>query len=220
MIRLAGILDAAVLAAIEEALADDLLFADGSETAAGLAKSGKYNLQARHNHPSVSGVIKKIEAVLLNHALFRSAAIPKSIPRILISRYEPGMAYRTHVDNPLIEGQRADLSFTLFISPPDHYKGGELVIDGVGGEEPVKLAAGSLILYPATTLHRVEKVTGGIRLAAIGWVRSYIRSDEQREILFGLDAALGALKTAEAKTETRRQILNIRNKLLHMWTED
>jgi PKHD-type hydroxylase len=131
-------------------------------------------------------VLRKVEQALLHHEVFVAAARPKRLVRLLISRYEPGMTYGTHVDDALMDGVRPDLSFTLFLSDPATYEGGALVIEDTYGERMVKLPAGELILYPSTTLHRVDPVTSGVRLAAVGWVRSYVRDPEHREILFDL----------------------------------
>jgi PKHD-type hydroxylase len=118
----------------------------------------------------------------------------------LFSRYQPGHAYGPHVDDALMEGLRTDAAFTLFLSAPAAYDGGELVIETSAGEEGFKLAAGSLVSYPASTLHRVAPVVSGERLAAVGWVRSYIRDPGHRELLFDLETARRALFDREGKT--------------------
>jgi PKHD-type hydroxylase len=117
-------------------------------------------------------------------------------------------------------GIRTDLSFTLFLSDPDSYDGGALVIDGSDGENEVKLPAGSLVLYPTTTLHRVQEVTRGERLAVVGWVRSFIRNAEDREILFDLENVIASLRSNNADRALLDHILKIRANLLRKWVED
>jgi PKHD-type hydroxylase len=108
----------------------------------------------------------------------------------------------------------------LFLSAPESYGGGELVVEGNDGETAVKLPAGSLVLYPTTSLHRVNPVTRGERLAVVGWVRSYIRSPEQRETLFDLDSVVAALREAHVERATLDRLFKVRANLLRMWAED
>ena len=138
----------------------------------------------------------------------------------LFSRYQPGHAYGAHVDDALMGGVRSDLAFTLFLSEPDSYDGGELVIDSTAGEEGFKLAPGSVITYPATTLHRVAPVTRGERLAAAGWVRSYIRDAGRRELLFDLDTARRRIFDREGKTAEGDLLAKCAANLLRQWCED
>jgi PKHD-type hydroxylase len=148
------------------------------------------------------------------------AARPKAIVRLLISRYEPGMAYGTHVDDALMGGMRTDLSFTLFLCEPESYEGGALVMDDAYGEREVRLPAGELILYASTALHRVEPVTSGVRLAAVGWVRSFVRDSSRREVLFDLETALRGVHETAGKTPLFDLLAKTRTNLLRMWAED
>jgi PKHD-type hydroxylase len=192
--------------------------ASGKTTAGWYAKDVKHNDQASGS--VASDVMEQAKSALMGNALFLSAARPKTFVRTLISRYRPGMHYGTHVDDALMDGIRTDLSFTLFLASPDSYDGGELVIESADGETDVKLEAGSMVLYPTTSLHRVNAVTTGERLAIVGWVRSFIRSSEQRETLFDLDQVIAKLKSTNADRTLMNPVMKVRNTLVRMWAED
>jgi PKHD-type hydroxylase len=217
--RIAGILDGPSLEAVQSALDDPGLFEDGRRTAGWHAREVKRNLQATRGGLA-SGVLRKIEQALLAHEVLQAAARPKRLVRLLISRYEPGMTYGTHVDDAMIDGVRTDLSFTLFLSDPASYEGGALVVEDSYGERAIKLPAGELILYPSTALHRVEPVTAGVRLAAVGWLRSYVRDAECREILFDLETALRQIHTQQGKSPVFDTLVKTRTNLLRRWAED
>jgi PKHD-type hydroxylase len=207
------------LKALQRTLSDPGLFADGSSTAAGLAKSVKANQQGSDSRVEIKGATRMIEAALRKHPVFQAAAMPKNIARILISRYEAGMEYGAHVDEAIIAGVRTDLSFTLFLSPPESYQGGALVLSKASGDETYKLPAGAAVVYPSTTLHHVERVTEGTRLAAVGWVQSRVRSAEQREILFDLHVALARLPRTPESLEARQYLLKTHGNLMRMWMD-
>jgi PKHD-type hydroxylase len=213
-----NILSEAEASAICEALANDAVFADGRGTAGFHAKLVKKNEQA--TGAKSEAVVKKIETALNQHPVFHAAALPRDFVRLLVSRYRPGMRYGTHVDDALIDGKRTDLSFTLFLSDPSSYEGGALVIEGNDGEQEFKLPIGSLVLYPSTALHRVEEVTSGERLAAVGWVRSFIRDQGQREILFDLENTIASLRVAEAERAVLDRLFKVRANLMRMWVDD
>jgi PKHD-type hydroxylase len=161
-----------------------------------------------------------IEMRLAEHAVFALAIRPKTILGPLFSRYEPGHAYGAHVDDALMGGVRADVSFTLFLSAPDSYDGGELIIDSAAGEDAFKLAPGSILTYPSTTLHRVAPVTRGHRMAAVGWVRSFVRDPARRELLFDLETARRRLFEREGKTPDGDLLAKCTANLLRLWCED
>ena len=138
----------------------------------------------------------------------------------MISRYKPGKQYGTHVDDALMRGLRTDISFTLFLSEPETYEGGALVVESAAGEQEFRLAAGAMIVYPSTELHRVESVKKGERLAAVGWARSFIRSSEQREILFDLENARRNIFDLHGKTLAFDQVSKCSANLLRMWADD
>ena len=193
-------------------------FEDGARTAGRIARTVKRNEQASPKGLAAD-FTALVEKRLMKNEVFLAAARPRDFIRILLSRYREGMAYGLHSDDAFMDGKRVDLSFTLFLAEPDTYEGGELVVEEPAGERFVKLSAGSLVLYPSTTLHRVAEVTKGERRAAVGWVRSLIRGAEERETLF--DVAL-ALRQAEAAGNRALidRLLKIQGSLLRRWGSD
>ena len=199
-------------------------FVDGKLTAGWHARLVKNNTQVQDDG---SGFLPKLQTLVHSaidrHPLFQMAARPKVIRSPLFSRYEPGMSYGTHVDNSLMgigaNRMRSDLSLTLFLSIPETYTGGELVIESTHGEQVFKLPAGSMIVYPSSTLHRVEAVTSGIRLAAVTWVQSLVRDAGDREILFDLDTARQLLFEKSGKTSEFDLISKSHANLLRKWAE-
>jgi PKHD-type hydroxylase len=195
-------------------------FADGRATAGWHAKLVKKNLQASASDQKVVKLREALAEKILANPLFRLAARPKALTPLILSRYEPGMEYGSHVDDALMNGMRTDVSFTLFLSDPDTYDGGALVIETTGGEEDVKLPAGSMVAYASTTLHRVAPVSRGARLAAVGWARSFIRDPARREMLFDLDTARQSLFRQHGKTAEFDLLSKTSANLLRMWAED
>lgn len=193
-------------------------FEDGRKTAGWHARDVKHNEQAKGN--VASSILEFAEGRLLANPVFKAAANPKRFVRLLVSRYRPGMAYGTHVDDALMGGVRTDLSFTLFLSDPEAYDGGALVVEGNDGETDVKLPAGSLVLYPTTTLHRVEEVTRGERIAIVGWVRSFIRAHDDREILFDLENVIADLRGSGIDRAILNRLFKVRANLIRKWAED
>jgi PKHD-type hydroxylase len=195
-------------------------FIDGIATAGFAARAVKENRQADAGDRSLETVRKLIAERILAHDVFRLAVRPKALSTLVFSRYESGMHYGTHVDEPLMEGMRTDVSFTLFLSQPESYQGGELVIEGPAGEESFKLEAGALVAYPATSLHRVTAVRQGVRLAAAGWARSFVRDPARRELLFDLETARHQMFGREGKTAEFDLISRSLANLLRMWADD
>lgn len=202
-----------VLAALKTAR-----FEDGRATAGFAARLVKTNQQAAGR--SLDAIRRLIAERILAHEVFRLAVRPKSLSPILLSRYEKGMHYGSHVDDALMDGMRTDVAFTLFLSDPKSYAGGELIVDSAAGEDAVKLPAGSMVAYPATTLHRVADVTRGVRLAAVGWARSYVRDPARRELLFDLDTARRQMFAHGGKTAEFDLISKSFANLMRMWVED
>lgn len=217
---IADILTAAEAADLVAAL-DAVPFGDGRETAGWNARTVKRNLQALKTGPAAD-TAAMVEAALRRNALFMSATLPRRIAPVLFSRYEPGMTYGTHLDDALVGEEpklRTDISLTLFLSPPDACDGGELVVESTAGEESWKLAAGSAVVYAASTLHRVEPVTRGARLAAVTWVESLVRDAAKREILFDLDNARRAIFAGAGKTREFDLVSKSHANLLRRWAE-
>jgi PKHD-type hydroxylase len=218
ILTISEVLSAADVAALRKGLGA-AAFAPGAETAGWAAGLVKSNLQAVDS-PEVEAMRTLVQSRLLAHPVFALACRPKTIVGPLFSRYEPGHAYGSHADNALIGGIRTDVSFTLFLSDPASYDGGELVIDTPSGEEAFKLAPGCIVTYPATTLHRVMPVTRGERLGAAGWVRSYVRDAAQRELLFDLETARRRLFEREGKTAEGDLLAKCTANLVRMWCDD
>lgn len=214
-----GLLDGPTVAAVREQLQDAALFGPGADTAAGSARQVKHNLQGKAGNADIKGVTGLLQRAIMEHPVFRAAARPNQLARLLISRYEPGMGYGSHIDAPRIDGIRTDVSFTLFLAEPEDYTGGELVLESGAGEDSIKLPAGSLVCYPSSFLHRVEPVTEGTRLVAVGWVRSEVRSAEQRGLLFALDSALARLAEKPGDSGALAELANIRANLQRMWID-
>lgn len=218
MLCIDGVLAPDEAAAYVQALATSR-FRDGRTSAGYHAATVKANLQAEPDDPAATALKTVTVERLRTHALFQLAARPKRLSSLIVSRYDPGMAYGAHVDDALMGDLRTDLAFTLFLCPPESYDGGALVIDGSAGEHSVKLSAGALVLYPATTLHRVEPVTRGQRLAVVGWVESRIRGSAEREILFDLDTARAALYDRDGKSAIFDLLSKSSANLLRLWAQ-
>jgi PKHD-type hydroxylase len=197
-------------------------FVDGKATAGWHAKLVKHNTQAQADAPPVVAARKVINAALKRNAVFQMAVRPKAIRPLLFNRYEQGMSYGAHIDNALMGDRdllRSDVSLTLFLSSPGTYAGGELVIEDTQGEQAYKLEAGAMMIYPSSTLHRVEPVTSGVRLAAVTWIQSLVRDAGDREILFDLDTARQAIFQQHGKTREFDLISKSHANLLRKWAE-
>lgn len=195
-----------------------LSFDDGKKTAGRHAREVKANDQAAAS-PERDAILSRVERALRDNPVFRSAARPKALSPLILSRYRVGQTYGLHVDDALMGGLRTDLSFTLFLADPNSYDGGALIIEDPLEARAIKLAAGDLILYPSTSLHHVQEVTRGERLAVVGWVQSLIRQGERREMLFDLDQAVEAVFARDGKTALFDTLAKTRSNLLRMWAE-
>ncbi len=196
-------------------------FVDGKLTAGWQARLVKHNTQLPRESPALAIVRELINTALQRHNLFQIATRPKLVRPVTISRYEVGMSYGTHTDNAVMQEplMRSDISMTLFLSDPDTYTGGELVIESTQGETAFKLPAGAAVIYPSSTLHRVETVTAGIRLAAVTWIQSLVRDPNQREILFDLDTVRQSLFEASGQSTILDLVSKTQANLLRQWVE-
>ncbi|MQT76776.1 Fe2+-dependent dioxygenase [Pseudomonas helleri] len=198
---------------------------DGKVTAGQRSARDKFNRQL--NEDSALGVLfgQRILARLSENALFMSAALPKRIYPPLFNRYSGGEAFGFHIDNAIrgIKGVRervrTDLSATLFLTDPQTYDGGELVIRDTFGERSVKLPAGHLVLYPGTSVHKVNPVTRGERVAAFFWIESLVREDSQRSLLLDMDVAIQRLSAQQADDESLLQLSGVYHNLLRRWSD-
>lgn len=198
---------------------------DGRTTAGHLAARVKSNLQLPVDSPLAQKMGTLILDKLSRNPLYLSAALPLRVLPPRFNRYEGGGTYGNHIDNALfvIPGTaikvRTDVSTTVFFSDPDEYEGGELVVEDTFGHQSVKLAAGDAILYPGTSLHRVNPVTQGTRYASFFWTQSLVQSDEQRRLLFDLDQSIQQL-TADCPDNPRLSALSgTYHNLLRMWSQ-
>ena len=193
----------------------------GKRTAGAAARGVKENLQANGADPKVQALERFVVEALRRHPLFEIAARPARLTRLLFSRYEPGMTYGAHTDDALMGGGddklRTDLAFTLFLADRESYEGGALVIESALGEQEIKLDAGDAILYPAGSIHYVAPVTSGMRLAAVGWVQSFIADAAQRELLFDLSVTRSRLAQAGIARDDLMPLDKSISNLLRMW---
>jgi PKHD-type hydroxylase len=196
----------------------DMRFEDGRATAGWSARLVKDNEQAREG-ATLALLRDRVGQAIRGHDVFSLAVRPKAMTPLIFARYGAGRHYGSHVDNPIIEGVRTDVSFTLFLAEQDTYDGGELVIETTAGEEDVKLPAGHLVLYPATTLHRVAPVTRGERMVAVGWAQSYIRDAAKRELLFDLETARRRLFEQSGKSPEFDLLAKSGANLFRMWAD-
>lgn len=198
LIEIEGLIDRETVRAMRAAL-DQAPWADGKVTAGYQSALAKNNQQLPQDSPQAALLGAQITAALGKSLLFQSAALPRAIFPPLFNRYGEGHTFGTHVDNawrPLPGGGhlRTDLSATLFLSDPDEYEGGELLIEDGHDGKRVKLPAGHLFLYPATTLHQVTPVTRGARVASFFWIESFVPDAGNRDILFDMDIAIQSLR--------------------------
>lgn len=219
-----GVLDAEQLQSFRSALtqAD---WVDGRLTAGYQSCRVKNNQQLVPGDPTAERLGAVILSQLTRTPLFISAALPLKVVPPLFNRYGDGQTYGNHVDGAIrpVEGSservRTDLSATLFLNPPEDYDGGELVIEDSFGAHRVKLPAGDMVLYPGSSLHRVEPVTRGARLASFFWIQSMIRADDHRRMLFDLDTAIQQLAQAVPDHQAVLRITSVYHNLLRGWAE-
>jgi PKHD-type hydroxylase len=219
MICIGNVLERNEVAEIRSRI-EALEFVDGRSTAGWAARLVKDNEQADPDDSQLAQLRGCMEERILENELFQLAVRPKTLTPLMISRYKPGKKYGTHVDDALMCGMRTDVSFTLFLAEPETYEGGALVIETAAGEQAFRLAAGSMIVYPSNTLHRVSPVESGERMAAVGWARSFVRSPERREILFDLETARREVFETQGKSSIFDQLSKCSANLLRMWADD
>ena len=197
---------------------------DGKVTAGHQSAQAKQNRQLPEQSEAAISAGSKILRALQANGLFMSAALPQRVFPPLFNRYEGGEHFHNHVDNAIrslpMGGQiRTDLSATLFLVEPDEYEGGELLVDDTYGAHSVKLAAGSMVLYPSTSLHRVTPVTSGSRICSFFWIQSMIRDDGQRTLLFDLDMSIHKLRQISGDNDIVVTQTGIYHNLLRRWAE-
>lgn len=223
LITITGLLSPEEVTAVRAKL-DVAHWQDGGATAGGYARRVKANQQLPDNAEPALSLSPQLLARIRSHPLFVSAALPRKVLPPRFNRYAGGGTYGAHIDSALMrmpDGDamiRADLSATLFLSDPAEYEGGELEIESSFGAQAVKLNAGDLVLYPASSLHRVTPVTSGARIAAFCWIESLVRDDGERELLFDLDQSIQRLTAEHGEGEELQRLAGIYHNLLRRWT--
>jgi PKHD-type hydroxylase len=198
---------------------------DGKVTAGYQAQSVKANMQLPEGHPTAAKLGEMVLAALARSPLFMSAALPLKVFPPMFNRYTGGGHFGTHVDTAIramaTTGQRirTDLSATLFFSTPDEYDGGELILEDTYGVQKVKLPAGHMVLYPASSLHRVTPVTRGARVASFFWIQSMIRTDADRALLYDLDTSIQRLAKELPGSAVGVHLTGVYHNLLRRWAE-
>lgn len=206
-----------VMAMVEQLQANQDDWRAGAETAGWHARTVKSNHQLDRSSALHQQLAAVVEQHLHSHPLVQAAAFPRRIHGILFSRSGVGEGYGRHVDNAWMTGGRSDLSFTIWLSDPSGYEGGDLTLETGDGERSFRLPAGHCLVYPSTLLHYVEPVESGQRLVAVGWIESRIRQADQRELLFELDTARRALFERSGKDDVFDLITKSYTNLLRHW---
>jgi len=224
LLHIPNVLTAEQVAQFRSAL-DQANWEDGRKTAGHQAAKVKSNLQLTEDHP----VAKQLGAVILNtlaaNQMFRAAALPLKIFPPLFNCYRDGGQFGMHVDTALRYTSqpphrvRTDISATLFLAGPEEYDGGELVVEDTYGTHAAKLPAGHLLLYPSTSLHRVNPVTRGARIASFFWVQSLVREDSQRTLLYDMDTAIQQLLVNVPEHPSVTQLTGVYHNLLRRWAD-
>lgn len=225
LVQLKNVLSASQVVEAQQML-EQAEWEDGKNTAGHLAKNTKDNLQVVPGSKIAQTLGNFILARLSQHQVFMAAALPHRYFPPMFNCYQGGGNFGDHIDNAIRYADearrqpiRTDLSITVFFSEPDSYQGGELIINDTYGNQKLKLAAGDAVLYPSTSLHRVEPVTQGRRLASFFWIQSLIRSDEQRRLLYDLDLSVQALSEIPANQTEVVRLSGIYHNLLRQWAE-
>lgn len=224
LLHIPGILTDGQVAAMRTALAS-ASWIDGRETVGAQGARVKRNQQLADRSPLRQQLGAQVQAALAGNPLYHAATLPLRMLPPRFNRYAEGGQYGFHVDGavmalPDMDGQlRSDISCTLFLSAPEDYDGGELIVCDTYGEHEVKLPAGDLIVYPSSSLHRVTPVTRGVRLAAFFWVQSLVRDDVRRALLLELDTSIQALTRSGADAATVLRLTGVYHNLLRQWAE-
>ncbi|MEW8099210.1 MAG: Fe2+-dependent dioxygenase [Candidatus Thiodiazotropha endolucinida] len=220
LVQIDDLLQQAQLDKIDQILAQ-AEFVDGKLTAGKAAQRVKNNQELKGEPRQMELLIRILTSAMANNETFRSAVLPYRMADPIFARYQPGMTYGDHVDDPLmgLSGQRfrSDVSMTIFLREPETYEGGELVVRTTFGEKRVKLPAGSAVIYPSSSLHQVSEVTRGERLVALAWIQSYVRDPAKRELLYELDQAREHLLATAPDTEGTGLVDKSYANLLRMW---
>jgi PKHD-type hydroxylase len=224
LLHIPDVLTSAQVSRFRERL-DAADWVDGNVTAGHQSAQAKDNMQMAEQHPVAQELGDEILTALQTNALFVSAALPLRVFPPLFNRYSGGQAFGTHVDNSIRQVTdtphriRTDLSATLFLSGPDEYDGGELLVEDRYGAHQVKLPKGHMVLYPGTSLHQVTPVTRGARVCSFFWIQSMVREDGQRTLLFDLDSAIQHVGQDLPQHPSSVQLTGVYHNLLRQWAD-
>ena len=224
LIEIPEVLKAEQVAQVRQLLQQDI-WIDGKVTAGHQSARTKNNLQLPEDHPVAKQLGEVVLSALSQSPLFIAGALPLRVFPPLFNKYQGGQSFGTHVDNAIrqVPGTpyqvRTDLSATLFISSPEEYDGGELVVEDTYGTHSVKLPAGHMILYPAMSLHMVRPVTRGARIASFFWIQSMVKDDGLRTLLFDLDLAIQRLNKDVPEHPSTVQLTGVYHNLLRRYAE-
>jgi PKHD-type hydroxylase len=221
LIEIPDVLSRETLAQVQ-GLLSDASFVDGRLSAGLEARRVKHNEELRVDNPLVQRLNQLVMTPLVQHPVYQGAALPLRVAVPFYARYTPGMGYGGHVDDPIMGGPnryRSDLSVTLFLNDPQDYDGGELVIETSFGSQAVKLPAGSAVLYPSSSWHRVAEVTAGVRLVAVTWIQSLVKDPGQRALLYQLHQARERLLRERPEAPETVQVSTAYVNLVRMWSE-
>lgn len=222
LLHLSSVLDQDKLENIRRMLSG-VEFVDGKISAGKAAKQVKHNLEGSLKQNQSDYLDQQIMQALSQNDLFQNGALPHQVSQPVFARYTNGMHYGDHIDDPIMGSAggrfRCDIAVTLFLNEQTDYAGGELIINTTFGEQQVKLKAGDAILYPASSIHRVNEVTSGERLVAVCWIQSLIRSAEKREILYKLASTRATLMESNSQSDEAKNCDHAYVNLMRMWSE-
>jgi PKHD-type hydroxylase len=225
LVCISNVLDAAQIVSLRERLDRANCWVDGRVTAGYQGAPVKFNQQIDERSDVALACQRIVVPALETNPLFISAVLPNAIYPPMFNRYSEGMTFGAHVDGSVRlhprDGRklRTDVSATLFLSNPDEYDGGELSIEDTYGRHSVKLPAGDMVVYPASSLHRVAPITRGVRIGCFFWVQSLIRDDVQRSLLYEMDGAIQRLNETNADEVARRTLIGCYHNLVRQWSE-
>tara|TARA_B100000965_G_scaffold190245_1_gene158806 strand:- start:13 stop:678 length:666 start_codon:yes stop_codon:yes gene_type:complete len=194
--------------------AENSSWQDGKKTAGSLAAKIKNNFQLDKSSKVSKEIKELVVTKIISNPLIKSFTLPSLIHGVMFTKSLPGNGYGMHVDNPYMPSGRSDLSFTLFLNEPESYQGGNLCIQTINETKNIKLSAGEMIIYPSTKLHSVSQVEKGERFVCVGWIQSYVQSNEDRNFLFGLDAGAKGLLAKHGRSDELDLIFQAYSNLL------
>lgn len=198
-------------------------FQNGRKTAGKIAQRVKNNEEMHATRQQTEYLDHLVMSTMANSTTFREAVLPRQVAQPVFARYTPGMFYGDHIDDPVMGGAgahfRTDVAVTVFLNDPKQYDGGELTINTPFGEQRVKLGAGDVVCYPASSIHRVEEVTRGERLVAVTWIQSMVRDAAKRELLYELSLARNSLLDTAPDSDSAKQVDHTYVNLIRMWSE-